>query len=74
MIHCVELTSALCLALKLTNNILFAVSSETCEEFVMGNKGELDPEVMVNTISAGSSRNGGTLTLVHLSVEPGVPM
>jgi hypothetical protein len=40
----------------------------------MGNKGELDPEVMVNTISAGSSRNGGTLTLVHLSVEPGVPM
>jgi 2-hydroxy-3-oxopropionate reductase len=34
--------------LKLTNNILFAVSlAATSEAFVMGAKGGLDPEVMV---------------------------
>jgi 3-hydroxyisobutyrate dehydrogenase-like beta-hydroxyacid dehydrogenase len=63
LIHCDELASALCLVLKLTNNILFAVSPATCEAFVMGTKGGLDPEVMVNAINAGSGRNGGTLTL-----------
>jgi len=31
LIHCDELTSAVCLVLKLTNNILFAVSPATCE-------------------------------------------
>jgi 3-hydroxyisobutyrate dehydrogenase-like beta-hydroxyacid dehydrogenase len=42
--------------LKLTNNILFAVSlAATSEAFVMGAKGGLDPEVMVNAINAGSA-------------------
>ena len=54
--------------LKLTNNILFAVSPATCEAFVMGTKGGLDPEVMVNAINTGSGRSGGTLTLVYLAV------
>jgi hypothetical protein len=40
----------------------------------MGTKGGLDPEMMVNAINAGSGRNGGTLALVHLAVELGVPM
>ena len=44
--------------LKLTNNILFAVSlAATCEAFVMGAKGGLDPEVMMTAIGAGSGAN-----------------
>ena len=44
--------------LKLTNNILFAVSLlATAEAFVMGSKGGLDPEVMLTAISAGSGNN-----------------
>src|SRR5204862_2257663 len=44
--------------LKLTNNILSAVAlAATAEAFVMGAKGGLDPEVMVQAISAGSGRN-----------------
>jgi 3-hydroxyisobutyrate dehydrogenase-like beta-hydroxyacid dehydrogenase len=55
--------------LKLTNNILFAVSlAATCEAFVMGAKGGLDPEVMVNAINAGSGRNGATLTVMPNAV------
>ncbi len=55
--------------LKLTNNILFAVSlAATSEAFVMGAKGGLDPEVMVNAINAGSGRNGATLTVVPNAV------
>jgi 2-hydroxy-3-oxopropionate reductase len=51
--------------LKLTNNILFAVSlAATSEAFVMGVKGGLDPEVMVNAINAGSGRNGATQTVI----------
>jgi 3-hydroxyisobutyrate dehydrogenase-like beta-hydroxyacid dehydrogenase len=51
--------------LKLTNNILFAVSlAATSEAFVMGAKGGLDPEVMVNAINAGSGRNGATQTVI----------
>jgi 3-hydroxyisobutyrate dehydrogenase-like beta-hydroxyacid dehydrogenase len=51
--------------LKLTNNILFAVSlAATAEAFVMGAKGGLDPEVMVNAINAGSGRNGATQTVI----------
>ena len=51
--------------LKLTNNILFAVSlAATSEAFVMGTKGGLDPEVMVNAINAGSGRNGATQTVI----------
>jgi 2-hydroxy-3-oxopropionate reductase len=55
--------------LKLTNNILFAVSlAATSEAFVMGAKGGLDPEVMVNAINAGSGRNGATLTVMPNAV------
>jgi 3-hydroxyisobutyrate dehydrogenase-like beta-hydroxyacid dehydrogenase len=51
--------------LKLTNNILFAVSlAATSEAFVMGAKGGLNPEVMVNAINAGSGRNGATQTVI----------
>jgi hypothetical protein len=51
--------------LKLTNNILFAVSlAATAEAFVMGAKGGLDPEVMLNAINAGSGRNGATFTVL----------
>ena len=51
--------------LKLTNNILFAVSlAATSEAFVMGAKGGLNPEVMLGAINAGSGRNGATQTVV----------
>jgi 3-hydroxyisobutyrate dehydrogenase-like beta-hydroxyacid dehydrogenase len=47
--------------LKLTNNILSAVSlAATAEAFVMGAKGGLDPEIMVSAINAGSGRNSAT--------------
>ena len=47
--------------LKLTNNILAAVSlAATAEAFVMGAKGGLDPEVMLTAINAGSGRNSAT--------------
>ncbi len=55
--------------LKLTNNILFAVSlAATSEAFVMGAKGGLDPEVMVTAINAGSGRNGATQTVMQTVV------
>ena len=55
--------------LKLTNNILFAVSlAATSEAFVMGAKGGLDPEVMVGAINAGSGRNGATQTVIPNAV------
>jgi 3-hydroxyisobutyrate dehydrogenase-like beta-hydroxyacid dehydrogenase len=55
--------------LKLTNNILFAVSlAATSEAFVMGAKGGLDPEVMVRAINAGSGRNGATETVMSTVV------
>src|SRR5215472_947553 len=55
--------------LKLTNNILFAVSlAATSEAFVMGAKGGLDLEVMVNAINAGSGQNGATQMVIPNSV------
>lgn len=55
--------------LKLTNNILFAVSlAATSEAFVMGAKGGLSPEIMLNAISAGSGRNGATATVFPAAV------
>jgi 3-hydroxyisobutyrate dehydrogenase-like beta-hydroxyacid dehydrogenase len=55
--------------LKLTNNILFAVSLvATSEAFVMGAKGGLDPEVMVKAINAGSGANGATHTVMPTAV------
>jgi len=51
--------------LKLTNNLLFIVGlAATCEAFVMGAKGGLDPEVMVDAINAGSGRNGATQIVI----------
>jgi 2-hydroxy-3-oxopropionate reductase len=47
--------------LKLTNNILSAVSlAATAEAYVMGAKGGLDPEVMTQAINNGSGRNSAT--------------
>ncbi|MBO0737195.1 MAG: NAD(P)-dependent oxidoreductase, partial [Alphaproteobacteria bacterium] len=55
--------------LKLTNNILFAVSlAATSEAFVMGVRGGLDPEVMVRAINAGSGANGATRTVIPTAV------
>ena len=55
--------------LKLTNNVLFGVAlAATSEAFVMGAKGGLDPETMVNAINAGSGRNGATATVVPVAV------
>jgi 2-hydroxy-3-oxopropionate reductase len=55
--------------LKLTNNILFAVSlAAASEAFVMGAKGGLDPEVMVKAINAGSGHNGATQTVIPTAV------
>jgi 3-hydroxyisobutyrate dehydrogenase-like beta-hydroxyacid dehydrogenase len=55
--------------LKLTNNILSAVSlAATAEAFVMGAKGGLDPEVMVSAVNAGSGRNSATESKWPLSV------
>lgn len=55
--------------LKLTNNILFAVSlAATSEAFMMGAKGGLDPEVMINAINAGSGRNGAMQTVISTVV------
>ena len=55
--------------LKLTNNILSAVSlAATAEAFVMGAKGGLDPEVMLSAINAGSGRNSATESKFPISV------
>ena len=55
--------------LKLTNNILFAVSlMATSEAFVMGAKGGLDPELMLTAINAGSGANRATQVMIPRSV------
>jgi len=55
--------------LKLTNNILSAVAlAASCEAYVMGAKGGLDPEVMTEAINRGSGRNSATLSKIPLSV------
>jgi 2-hydroxy-3-oxopropionate reductase len=55
--------------LKLTNNILFAVSlAATSEAFVMGAKGGVDPELMLSAINAGSGANRATTTMMPLAV------
>jgi 3-hydroxyisobutyrate dehydrogenase-like beta-hydroxyacid dehydrogenase len=55
--------------LKLTNNILSAVAlAATCEAYVMGAKGGLDPEVMTEAINRGSGRNSATQDKMPRSV------
>ena len=57
--------------LKLTNNVLFAVSLvASCEAFVMGAKGGLSPEVMLEAINAGSGRSYATLTTMPNYIVP----
>lgn len=66
--------------LKLTNNILSAVAlAATCEAYVMGAKGGVDPEVMTQAINNGSGRNSATLSKVPVSIlnrkfDYGAPM
>jgi 2-hydroxy-3-oxopropionate reductase len=66
--------------LKLTNNILSAVAlAATCEAYVMGAKGGLDPEVMTEAINRGSGRNSATLSkfpesVLNRSFAYGAPM
>ncbi len=66
--------------LKLTNNILSAVAlAATCEAYVMGAKGGLDPEVMTEAINRGSGRNSATLakfpeSVLNRSFDYGAPM
>ncbi len=58
--------------LKLTNNILFAVSLvATCEAFVMGAKGGVKPEVLLDSINAGTGRNFATSAIFPKSVVTG---
>ena len=55
--------------LKLTNNILSAVAlAATCEAYVMGAKGGLNPEVMTEAINRGSGRNSATVSKFPISV------
>jgi 2-hydroxy-3-oxopropionate reductase len=55
--------------LKLTNNILSAVSLvATSEAFVMGAKGGVNPEILIEAINRGSGRNSATLDKFPRSV------
>lgn len=55
--------------LKLTNNILFAVSLiATSEAFVLGAKGGVRPEAMLEAINAGSGRNLATMSVFPKAV------
>jgi 3-hydroxyisobutyrate dehydrogenase-like beta-hydroxyacid dehydrogenase len=55
--------------LKLTNNILsFVAMVATAEAFVMGGKGGVDLEVMLEAVNAGSGRNSATLSKFPISV------
>lgn len=66
--------------LKLTNNILSAVSlAASLEAYVMGAKGGLDPEVMTEAINRGSGRSSATEDKIPRSVlnrafDYGAPM
>lgn len=57
--------------LKLTNNILFAVSIiATSEAFVMGAKGGVAPDVLIKAINAGSGRNFSTMSVFPNNILP----
>lgn len=57
--------------LKLTNNILFAVNLVlTAEAMVMGTKGGVRPEVLLEAINAGSGRNGALSIVFPNAVLP----
>lgn len=55
--------------LKLTNNILFAVGLvATSEAFVLGAKGGVRPEALLEAINAGSGRNLSTMSVFPKAV------
>jgi 2-hydroxy-3-oxopropionate reductase len=57
--------------LKLTNNILFAVNLVlTGEAMVMGTKGGVRPEVLLEAINAGSGRNAALSMVIPNAVLP----
>jgi 3-hydroxyisobutyrate dehydrogenase-like beta-hydroxyacid dehydrogenase len=57
--------------LKLTNNILFAVGLVLAgEALVMGTKGGVRPDVLLEAINAGSGRNAATSLLYPSAVLP----
>jgi len=57
--------------LKLTNNILFAVNLIlTGEAMVMGTKGGVRPEVLLEAINAGSGRNAALSMVIPNAVLP----
>jgi 2-hydroxy-3-oxopropionate reductase len=58
--------------LKLTNNIMFAVSLVVASEaFVMGAKGGVSPEAMLEGINAGSGRNMASMMVFPKAVLTG---
>lgn len=58
--------------MKLTNNILFAVSLvASSEAMIMGAKGGLTADAMLQVINNGSGRNFATLSVFPKSVIPG---
>lgn len=58
--------------LKLTNNILFAVALiATSEAFVLGAKGGVRPDAMLEAINAGSGRNLATALIFPKAVMTG---
>lgn len=59
-------------ALKLTNNILFAVSLvASSEALVMGAKAGLSSDAMLQVVNNGSGRNFATMSVFPKSVVPG---
>ena len=57
--------------MKLTNNILFAVSLvATSEAMVMAEKAGLDPEAMLEVLNNGTGRNFATMSLFPKTVLP----
>ncbi len=58
--------------MKLVNNLISAANMATAfEALVLGAKGGLDPDLMVNVINASTGRNSATLDKVPKAVLPG---
>ena len=58
--------------MKLVNNLISAANMATAfEALVLGAKGGLDPELMVNVINVSTGRNSATLDKVPKAVLPG---
>jgi 3-hydroxyisobutyrate dehydrogenase-like beta-hydroxyacid dehydrogenase len=58
--------------MKLVNNLINAANMATAfEALVLGAKGGLDPELMVNVINVSTGRNSATLDKVPRAVLPG---